>query len=50
MVFGKNGWFLPSAAYPYQWLFINRDYYDEDLNLILEREGDIECLDQCRSE
>lgn len=40
-------WFLPSAAYPYQWLFINRDYYDEDLNLILEREGDLECLENC---
>lgn len=40
-------WFLPSAAYPYQWLFINRDYYDENLNLILEREGDIECLNAC---
>lgn len=40
-------WFLPSAAYPYQWMFINRDYYDEDLNLILEREGDIECLEAC---
>ncbi|MBE5807431.1 MAG: extracellular solute-binding protein [Clostridiales bacterium] len=40
-------WFLPSAAYPYQWLFINRDYYDEDLNLVLEREGDIECLEAC---
>ncbi len=40
-------WFLPSAAYPYQWLFINRDYYDEDLNLQLEREGDLECLDAC---
>lgn len=38
-------WLLPSAAYPYQWLFINRDYYDEDLNLILEREGDLECLE-----
>lgn len=40
-------WFLPSAAYPYQWLFINRDYYDDDLNLILEREGDLECLENC---
>ena len=40
-------WFLPSAAYPYQWLFINRDYYDEQLNLKLEREGDIECLNAC---
>lgn len=40
-------WFLPSAAYPYQWLFINRDYYDENLNLVLEREGDIDCLNAC---
>ena len=40
-------WFLPSAAYPYQWLFINRDYYDENLNLVLERPGDLECLDAC---
>ncbi len=24
-------WFIPSAAYLYQWMFINRDYYDEDL-------------------
>lgn len=40
-------WFLPSAAYPYQWLFINRDYYDENLNLRLEREGDIDCLNAC---
>lgn len=40
-------WFLPSAAYPYQWLFINRDYYDEDLNLKLERDGDLECLEAC---
>lgn len=40
-------WFLPSASYPYQWMFINRDYYDEDLNLIIEREGDIDCLNAC---
>lgn len=40
-------WMLPSAAYPYQWMFINRDYYDKDLNLKLEREGDLECLDAC---
>ncbi len=40
-------WFLPSAAYPYQWLFINRDYYDEDLNLRLERDGDLDCLEAC---
>ncbi len=43
---GKR-WFLPSAAYPYQWLFINRDYFDEKLNLVLEREGDIDCLNAC---
>ncbi|MBQ9009110.1 MAG: extracellular solute-binding protein, partial [Clostridia bacterium] len=43
---GKR-WFLPSAAYPYQWLFINRDYYDENLNLVLERPGDIDCLNAC---
>ena len=43
---GKR-WFLPSAAYPYQWMFINRDYYDKDLNLILERDGDLECLETC---
>lgn len=40
-------WFLPSAAYPYQWMFINRDYFNEDLELVLEREGDIECLEAC---
>lgn len=40
-------WLLPSAAYPYQWMFINRDYYDEKLNLNLEREGDLECLQAC---
>ena len=43
---GKR-WFLPSAAYPYQWLFINRDYYDEKLNLKLERPGDLDCLKAC---
>jgi multiple sugar transport system substrate-binding protein len=40
-------WALPSAAYPYQWMFINRDYFDENLNLVLEREGDIDCLNTC---
>ncbi len=40
-------WFLPSAAYPYQWLFINRDYYDENLNLVLERDGDLDVLQTC---
>ncbi len=40
-------WALPSAAYPYEWMFINRDYFDEKLNLVLEREGDIDCLNAC---
>lgn len=40
-------WFLPSAAYPYQWMFINRDYFDENLELIVEREGDLETLEAC---
>lgn len=43
---GKR-WFLPSAAYPYQWMFINRDYYDKNLNLVLERNGDLDCLNAC---
>ena len=40
-------WALPSAVYPYEWMFINRDYFDDKLNLILEREGDIDCLNAC---
>jgi multiple sugar transport system substrate-binding protein len=40
---GKR-WFLPNAAYLYYQLFINRDYFDENLNLKIERPGDIECL------
>ena len=41
---GKR-WLLPDASYLYFELFCNRDYYDEDLNLQVEREGDLECLD-----
>ncbi len=40
---GKR-WLLPDASYLYFELFCNRDYYDEDLNLVIEREGDIDCL------
>lgn len=40
---GKR-WLLPNASYLYFELFTNRDYYDKDLNLQLEREGDIDCL------
>ncbi len=41
---GDNNWFMADGSYLYQLLFQNRDYYDEDLNLILERDGDIDCL------
>lgn len=37
-------WFLPSASYLYQWMFMNRDYFNDKLELKLEREGDIDCL------
>lgn len=37
-------WLLPDASYMYFELFCNRDYYDENLNLKLEREGDLDCL------
>lgn len=40
---GKR-WFLPSAAYLYQWMFMNRDYFNEELVLKLERSGDLDCL------
>ena len=39
-----NNWFMADGSYLYQLLFQNRDYYDEDLNLKLERDGDIDCL------
>jgi len=39
-----NHWFMADGSYLYQLLFQNRDYYDEDLNLQLERDGDIDCL------
>ena len=41
---GSNNWFIADGSYLYQLLFQNRDYYDEDLNLKLERDGDIDCL------
>lgn len=40
---GKR-WLLPDAAYLYYELFCNRDFYDEDLNLQVERDGDLDCL------
>jgi multiple sugar transport system substrate-binding protein len=37
-------WLLPDATTVYTEFFHNRDFYDEKLNLILDRPGDIECL------
>ena len=37
-------WLVPSATYFYQLMFCNRDYYNEDMTLRLDREGDEECL------
>lgn len=37
-------WLVPNAAYFYQLMFCNRDYYDEKMNLKLDREGDLDCL------
>jgi len=37
-------WLVPNAAYFYQLMFCNRDYYDEKMNLKLDREGDMDCL------
>ena len=41
---GDDHWFIADGSYLYQLLFQNRDYYDEDLNLQIERDGDIDCL------
>ncbi len=40
---GKR-WLIPDASYLYFELFCNRDYYDKDLKLVIERDGDIDCL------
>lgn len=37
-------WLVPNATYFYQLLFANRDWYNEDLSLKIDRDGDIECL------
>ncbi len=37
-------WLVPNAAYFYQLMYCNRDYYDEKMNLKLDREGDLDCL------
>jgi multiple sugar transport system substrate-binding protein len=40
---GKR-WLVPNASYFYQLMFCNRDYYNDDLTLKLDRDGDIDCL------
>jgi multiple sugar transport system substrate-binding protein len=40
---GKR-WLLPDAQLIYTEFFHNRDFYDEKLNLMIDRPGDIECL------
>jgi multiple sugar transport system substrate-binding protein len=37
-------WLLPDAVTLYQTFFHNRNFYDEKLNLMLDRPGDIDCL------
>ena len=41
---GANNWFIADGSYLYQLLFQNRDYYNEKLELQIERAGDIACL------
>lgn len=38
-------WFYPNATYFYTMLFMNRDYFDETLNLQMDREGGTEALE-----
>lgn len=40
---GKR-WFMPSSVYLYQLMFCNRDYYNKDMTLKLDRDGDLDCL------
>ena len=37
-------WLLPDASYLYFLMFCNRDYYNENLELQVERDGDLDCL------
>ena len=37
-------WFVPNAADVFGWNFLNRDFYDDKLNLSLERPGMMEAL------
>lgn len=38
-------WLVPDAVDFYRMMFANRDYYNEDLTLRLDRDGDTECLE-----
>ena len=38
-------WLIADAAYMFQWLFMNRDFFNERLELQLERPGAIEALE-----
>ena len=37
-------WLLPSASYLYEWIWMNRDFYNEKLELNVEKEGAQEAL------
>ena len=37
-------WLIGDAVYLYEALFLNRDYYDTELNLVIDRPGDVEAL------
>ena len=37
-------WFVPNAADVFGWNFLNRDFYDEKLNLVLDKPGTKEAL------
>ncbi len=38
-------WLLPSACYLYEWVWMNRDFYNENLELNVEKPGAKEALD-----
>lgn len=42
-------WFVPDAVDFYRMMFANRDYYNEDLTLRLDRDGDVECLEAIKT-
>ncbi|MFY9295904.1 MAG: sugar ABC transporter substrate-binding protein [Caldicoprobacterales bacterium] len=38
-------WLLPTAVYLYTWNYMNRDFFNEDLELVLDKPGSIEALE-----